>query len=221
MFAELLQTSFIMWPLLLSSVVAAAIIVERFWALRQNALLPTKLIQRLADWVQSHKNYATPLPYHKVNSSLARVLHALEYYPAKNLNDLKAHAKECCRDEVLKWERYLNTLGSIALITPLLGLLGTVIGMIKVFSVLMQGGIGQPELLAGGISEALVTTALGLSIAIPSMLCHRHFQRRIEEMEIALAKHVSHIVARLIPRQHHVASEHDRSVSMKTHTLAA
>ena len=83
-------------------------------------------------------------------------------------------------------ERYLNALGTIAATTPLLGLLGTVIGMIKVFSAITAVGVGDPQVLAGGISEALITTAAGLSVGIPSLMFHRYFLGKVNELTVAM-----------------------------------
>jgi biopolymer transport protein ExbB len=100
-------------------------------------------------------------------------------------------------------ERYLSTLGSVAAIAPLLGLLGTVIGMIKVFSAIQLAGIGNAPALAGGISEALITTAAGLSVAIPALFCHRFLVRKIDELAIDMQQDaqslVDHITARQVP----------------------
>jgi biopolymer transport protein ExbB len=90
------------------------------------------------------------------------------------------------RQVVHELERYLNTLGTIASIAPLLGLLGTVIGMIKVFAAIMTAGVGNPTVLAGGISEALITTAAGLSVAIPSLMFHRYFGGKVDRLVIKM-----------------------------------
>jgi biopolymer transport protein ExbB len=91
-------------------------------------------------------------------------------------------------------ERYLSTLGTIAAITPLLGLLGTVIGMIRVFTEIMVQGTGNPNALAGGISEALITTAAGLCVAIPAYACHRLFVRRVDTLVLALEQESAKLV---------------------------
>ena len=91
-------------------------------------------------------------------------------------------------------ERYLNALGTVAAITPLLGLLGTVIGMIKVFSAIRLEGTGNAAVLAGGISEALITTAAGLTVAIPSLFFYRFFQRRVDELVITMEQEALKLV---------------------------
>jgi biopolymer transport protein ExbB len=99
---------------------------------------------------------------------------------------MKESIEEIGRHQVHDMERYLNTLGTIAAITPLLGLLGTVIGMIKVFSVITAQGVGNPTVLSGGISEALITTAAGLSVGIPSLMFHRYLRGRVEELVVSM-----------------------------------
>ena len=94
---------------------------------------------------------------------------------------MRTSIEEVGRQVVHELERFLNTLGTIASIAPLLGLLGTVVGMIKVFSAIMLHGVGDPAVLAGGISEALITTAAGLTVAIPSLIFHRYFERLVDE----------------------------------------
>ena len=99
---------------------------------------------------------------------------------------MKEAIEEVGRQVVHELERYLNALGTVALITPLMGLLGTVIGMIKVFTVITVQGVGNPEVLADGISQALVTTATGISVAIPALLFYRYFQRRVDDLVITM-----------------------------------
>jgi biopolymer transport protein ExbB len=99
---------------------------------------------------------------------------------------MKEVIEEVGRQVVHELERYLNTLGTIASITPLLGLLGTVIGMIKVFAAITTSGVGDPGVLAGGISEALITTAAGLSVAIPSLMLYRYLRGKVEKLVIMM-----------------------------------
>ena len=111
---------------------------------------------------------------------------------------MKSAIEEVGRHVVHELERYLNALGTIAAITPLLGLLGTVIGMIKVFTVITVQGVGNPEVLAEGISQALITTATGLSVAIPALLFHRHFQRRVDDLVVTMEQEALKMVEVLL-----------------------
>jgi len=107
---------------------------------------------------------------------------------------MKESIEETGRHVVLELERFLNTLGTIASITPLMGLLGTVIGMIKVFAVITEQGVGDPTVLSGGISEALITTAAGLTVAIPSVAFHRYFRGRVNELVLEMEQEAIRMV---------------------------
>jgi biopolymer transport protein ExbB len=101
---------------------------------------------------------------------------------------MKEAIEDTGRQVVQELERFLNTLGTIASITPLLGLLGTVIGMIKVFTAITSLGVGNPTVLAGGISEALITTAAGLSVAIPSLMFYRYFRGKVDALVLKMVE---------------------------------
>ncbi len=172
----------LMLPIVLCSILAVAIIGERFWSLRKTRIVPEGLVEQVQQW---HKNgQLTTARIEEIGngSPLGKVLAA----GLVNLNHSREIMKESIEDTgrqvVAGLERFLNALGTIASITPLLGLLGTVIGMIKVFATITTQGIGDPGSLAGGISEALITTAAGLSVAIPSLMFYRFFRRRVDEL---------------------------------------
>lgn len=185
MLNNFLSVSWLMWPLLFASVLAAAIILTKFWLLRPSLMFPKPLIRYLNNEVALDKR--TNKLWH--SSTLGRIL---SVGLANN-----EHVETVARQEVLTWERYLNTLGSIAVLTPLIGLLGTVLGMITVFQVIMTEGAGQAELLAGGIAEALITTAAGLGIAIPSLLFYRYFNRRIDEYSVSLEGYIRALLPKI------------------------
>jgi biopolymer transport protein ExbB len=107
---------------------------------------------------------------------------------------MKSSIEEAASHVVHDLERYLNTLGTIAAVTPLLGLLGTVVGMIKVFTEIMAQGTGNASVLAGGISEALITTAAGLSVAIPALIMHRYFVGKINSIVVTLEQETIKLV---------------------------
>ena len=110
---------------------------------------------------------------------------------------MKERVEDIGRGVIHELERYLNMLGTIAAVTPLLGLLGTVIGMIKVFGVITAQGVGDPGVLAGGISEALITTAAGLTVAIPSLLFYRYFRARVDGLAVAMEQEALKMVEAL------------------------
>ena len=175
-----------MAPLILCSVLALAIIVERSWSLRQKRVIPNDIVGLI--W-RLHKEDcldATELNRIRRSSLLGRML----AIGAININHGRQVIKDSIEEEgrqvVYVMEKNLNTLGTIAAITPLIGLLGTVIGMIKVFNAITAQGIGDPVVLAGGISEALITTAAGMSVAIPALIFHRYYTGKVDEYVILM-----------------------------------
>ena len=168
-----------MAPILLCSILALAIILERGWALREDQVMPDGLMQQVQTWLQGGSLDAAHLDILRNSSELGQVLAAgLGRHPS-TLEERKLAIEDAGRRSVVHMERYLAALGTIAMITPLLGLLGTVWGLIVVFDQITVGGAGQPADLAGGIAQALVTTAAGLMIAIPAVIFHRYFHRRV------------------------------------------
>ena len=184
MFEIVKSGGWLMFPIILCSIVAFAIIGERLWSLQRNRIIPKHLVAQI--WHMQSKGHVTAEQISSVRNSspLGRVLAA----GLSNVNNsrevMKETIEETGRHVVHELERYMNSLGTIAAITPLLGLLGTVIGMIKVFSVITAQGVGNPAVLAGGISEALITTAAGLSVAIPSLMAHRYFRGLIDSLVV-------------------------------------
>ena len=184
---ELIQAGgWLIWPIILCSILAMAITVERLWSYRKSRVVPDYLLGEI--W-QLHRTGALDASHSesiKENSPLGRVLAAGLINIRHSRDVMKEAIEEEGRQVVHDLERYLNTLGTIAAIAPLLGLLGTVVGMIKVFSAITASGVGDPAVLAGGISEALITTAAGLSVAIPSLIAHRYLTGKVEELAIAM-----------------------------------
>jgi len=172
----------IMIPILLCSVAALAICVERSWSLRRSRITPKHLVAQVWSWIKNNQLDKNRLKQLKESSPLGEILAAGLVNHAHGRETMKESIKEAGRHTVLQLEKYLNTLGTIAQITPLLGLLGTVIGMIKVFTVITVQGTGDANALAGGISQALITTAVGLAIAIPALVFYRFFERRVDEL---------------------------------------
>ena len=186
MFELIKAGGWLMLPILLCSVVAFAISVERLIALRRETILPKGLLGYV--WALYNERQLTADHLNQIrNKSALGTLIVAGLNNAKHGRDVMKEAIEQAASGVIhKMERYLNFLGTIAAITPLLGLLGTVIGMIKVFTEIMVQGTGNANVLAGGISEALLTTAAGLCVAIPALVMHRYFQRRITELVVEM-----------------------------------
>lgn len=174
----------IMFPLLLCSVLALAIIIERFWTLRVSRLAPKALVNELWGWIKKKELNSKRLRELKEAAPIGRVLAAGLVNAKHGREIMKESIQEEASHVVHEMERFLTALGTIAVIAPLLGLLGTVIGMIKVFAQLQLEGAGNAAALAGGISEALITTAAGLTVAIPALIFHRYFLRRVDEIVV-------------------------------------
>jgi len=176
----------LMLPIILCSIVAVAIIGERLWALQRKKIIPKHLVAQIWHWHSMGQLKDEQITQIRKSSPLGRVLAAGLSNMHHSRDVMKESIEEIGRHEVHDMERYLNTLGTIAAVSPLLGLLGTVIGMIKVFSVITMQGVGNPTVLSGGISEALITTAAGLSVAIPSLMLYRYIRGRVEELVVSM-----------------------------------
>ena len=188
MFELLKAGGLLMWPLLICSILSLAIILERLWFLRTRRIIPTQLVARVRAWDEAGALDANILDKLRAGSPLGRILAAGLANRHQDRDVMKESIEEVGRHEVHDLECFLNALGTIAVITPLLGLLGTVIGMIKVFEVITALGIGDPGVLAAGISEALITTATGLTIAIPSLMFYRYFRGRVEALVVTMER---------------------------------
>lgn len=186
MFELIKNGGWLMWPIILCSIGAMGIIGERFWSLQRKKILPAELVPSIWQLHRSNRLDDVALRRIKISSPLGAVLSAGLANSGHGREIMKVSIEEAGRQVVHDLERYLNTLGTIASVTPLLGLLGTVVGMIKVFSAIMVHGVGDPGVLAGGISEALITTAAGLTVAIPSLIFHRFFERLVDEYVVKM-----------------------------------
>ncbi len=184
MFELLRAGGFLIWPILLCSVIALAIVIERFASLRTNNIAPAALTEKVGKLLKKGSLDSKTIHEIEEHSPLGQVLAAGLKNPNQHRVVVKEAVEEAGRHVVHDLEKHLQTLGTIAAVTPLLGLLGTVIGMIKVFSAITTFGVGDPQALAEGISEALVTTAAGLSVGIPSLMFHRYFRGRVNELTV-------------------------------------
>lgn len=176
----------LMLPILLCSVLALAIVAERFWSLQRKRIVPPHLVAQVWHWHRNGEIDDQRIEALGKSSPLGRVLAAGLLNREHPREIMKESVEESGRQVVHELERYLNTLGTIASITPLLGLLGTVIGMIHVFTAITSAGVGNPTVLAGGISQALITTAAGLSVAIPALMFYRYFRGRVDELVLKM-----------------------------------
>jgi len=184
-------------PLLGCSVVAAAIILERLWTLQQKRVLPRDLSAKVWEWVKGNQLNDEHIEALSRSSSLGEILAAALANRHRDPDFVKERVQDTGRHVVHEMERFLTTLGTIAAISPLLGLLGTVVGMIKVFAAITTHGVGNPTVLAGGISEALITTAAGLTVAIPSLIAFRYLRSRIDSLVVQMEKEAVKLVDRI------------------------
>ncbi len=186
MFEFIRAGGLLMWPIILCSVIALAITLERLWSFRRKRVVPDHLLPQIWKLYKSKELDRQRVLAIRENSPLGRLLAT----GLTNLHHSRDVMKEAIEEEgrqvVHDLEHYLNALGTIAAIAPLLGLLGTVFGMIEVFAAITDAGVGNPAVLAGGISKALITTAAGLSVAIPSLIAHRYLTGRVDELAIAM-----------------------------------
>ncbi len=176
----------LMVPILICSVLAMAIIGERFWTLQSHRIIPRHLVARSWSLVRDRKMSSDEVLRLREDSPLGRVLAAGLVNMHQSREVMMEAIEDAGRHEAHGLERFLNSLGTIAAITPLLGLLGTVIGMIKVFSAITTEGVGNAPALAGGISEALITTAAGLTVAIPALIAYRYFSGLVDKYVVAM-----------------------------------
>ena len=184
----------LIWPLLLCSVISLAIICERLWSLQRKRIIPANMVKFVWEWHKKKSLDAQRLDMLRKSSPLGRVLAAGLNNMGQSREMMKESIEEVGRHVAHDLERYLNTLGTIASISPLLGLLGTVVGMIKVFAVITAQGVGDPAVLAEGISEALITTAVGLTVAIPSLMFYRYFRGRVDELVVTMEQEALKLV---------------------------
>ncbi len=176
----------LMLPIILCSILAIAITIERFWTLASARITPRYVLAQVWTWIKNNQLDAGKLRELRQSSPLGQLLAAgllsSKHGRAAMIEGIELAAAQVVHD----LERYLNTLGTIAAITPLLGLLGTVVGMIRVFNEIMLQGTGNAGALAGGISQALISTAAGLTVAIPTFMLHRYFIRRVDALVLSL-----------------------------------
>jgi len=200
---EIVQAGgWLMLPIIACSVIAAAIILERLWTLQEKRVLPKHIVAYVREWMQHNELEPEHLQKLHQSSPLGQILAAGLASRGESRDIVRERIEDSGRHVVHELERYLNPLHTIASISPLLGLLGTVIGMIKVFAAIMANGVGNPASLAGGISEALITTAAGLSVAIPALIGHRYLRGRVDGLVVKMEKEAWRFLETLPTREY-------------------
>jgi biopolymer transport protein ExbB len=206
----------LMIPLFICSVISIAIIAERFWSLQKKRIAPGELVTQIWQWLQYKQVDEHRIKALQANSPLGQVLAAGLIARNSSRDITKESIQDVGRHVTVAMERNLNTLGTIAAISPLIGLLGTVIGMIKVFAVITAEGVGNPETLAGGISEALITTATGLVVAIPSLIFYRYFRGKINKLVVGMEEQAMQLIEILHGERQFDVDEETRRESVTT-----
>ncbi|MEY2333216.1 MotA/TolQ/ExbB proton channel family protein [Acidithiobacillus ferrianus] len=196
---ELFQLGgFVLPILILLAIVSLAIVGNRFWVLRRARIAPADLAARAGDLIEAGKVQQAVKVLYENDTPLARMMLVALQQVGQPREVIKEVVEESGRHEVAHLDRYLNFLGSIAGVAPLLGLLGTVFGIMHAFAAIGMVGAGDPKALAGGISEALITTASGLIVAIPSLMFYRYFKGRVDVLVLAIEKEALKLVNLLV-----------------------
>ncbi len=194
MFELITSGGIMMFPLILSSIIALAIIIERFLSLRVSKVVPSSDIERARKLAGINKLSDVQIDELRNGSLLGRVLATGLESRELPRHIMKENVEEAGRHVVQELERYLPALGTIITIAPMMGLLGTVLGMIGVFSAINTAGVGNPQQMAGGISEALVTTVVGLLIAITALVFERYFKAKVDSFVAVMEREALRLI---------------------------
>jgi biopolymer transport protein ExbB len=178
----ILKGGIFMYPIILCSIIALAVFLERLWVLRRKHIIPDEFIRNVGDLLRQQKVSEALFLCQGDTSSISNIFSAGLKNIGRGLWLVKEAIEERGGREAVILEKRVGILATIANLTPLLGLLGTVSGMIKTFNVISVQGVGNPTALAGGIAEALITTATGLCVAIPTLVCHRILKDKAESL---------------------------------------
>ncbi len=189
-----------MWPIIICSIAAVAIILERLWTLQSSRVIPRDLSQKVWNWIEADQLSDKLVLALEQNSPLGKLLAIGLANRDKPRALMVERLQDGGRHVVHELERFLNTLGTIAAVAPLLGLLGTVAGIIHAFNAITANGLGDPRTLSGGIGEALITTAAGLTVAIPSLIAYRFLRGKVERLVIRMEKEAMKLVDALDDR---------------------
>ncbi|HEX2666739.1 MAG TPA: MotA/TolQ/ExbB proton channel family protein [Gammaproteobacteria bacterium] len=201
MFEIIKAGGWIMVPLLLCSVMAVGIIAERLWSLQVARVAPEHLAAQVWQWIRNGEFTEERMQALRTGSPLGRLLAIGILHRSSEREVLNDAISDAGRHIVHELDRYLITLGSIATISPLLGLLGTVLGIMHVFAAISVTGLGNPTALAGGISQALITTVVGLTVAIPAYVAHRALRGRVEDLVVRMERETMRLMNALQGRQ--------------------
>ncbi|MCE2452175.1 MAG: MotA/TolQ/ExbB proton channel family protein [Nitrospinae bacterium] len=197
MFEFLARGGVLMIPLGVCSILALAIVLERTLNLRTKKIIQLDILQQVRDLVAENQVSDAMTLCRRYPSVMGRILLVTIANHDRNREELRSVVEDAGRQEVTTLDRNLGALGTIAAIAPLLGLTGTVFGMIRTFAIISEKGIAHPSQLAGGISEALITTATGLVIAIPTLIFYNYFTNKADRLILEIEKHSYRVVETL------------------------
>ena len=189
-----LKGGIFMYPILLCSITALAIFIERLWNLRRSQVVPLEFVQEVESFLRKGNIPEAVMRCQHNRSSIARILLVAIKNYGKRRETLKEYLEEIGRQETALLERFVEGLGTITGVSTLLGLLGTISGMIKMFSVVSTQTVVNPTTLAGGISEALITTYAGLTVAIPALVMYKYLQSRTNALILEMEDHSIRLV---------------------------
>ena len=197
MFELIRSGGWVMWPIILCSIAALAITGERLWSLQKKYVTPSNLLAQAQQWLARGELDEARVNLLRESSPLGRILAAGLINRDHERVIIKEVIEDAGRHVAPELERYLRPLGTIAGVSPFLGLLGTVLGMIQMFSGIGSQGVGDPSIVAGGIAQALITTAAGLTVAIPSLMFYRYFRGRVDALLLDMEQEALKLVETL------------------------
>lgn len=190
----ILSGGFFIWPIIACSIIALTLIIERWWVLQPKRVAPPAMLAQVWIWLKGDKIDADKLRQLRVTAPLGQIVATGLSNAHLGRDVMKASIEDAAGKVIHDLEKHLDVIGTIAMISPLLGLLGTVVGMIEVFSQIVLRGTGDPNVLAGGISQALITTAAGLCVAIPSVIAHRYYLRKVDDIVVNMEQETIKLV---------------------------
>jgi biopolymer transport protein ExbB len=200
----------VMWPIIALSITAAAILLERLWSLQDERVIPRELTNKVWKLVESGQLTEKHVAALAQNSALGQILAAGLANRHRSRDYIKEAIEDTGRHVVHELERFLNLLGTIAAVSPLMGLLGTVIGIITAFNAITHQGVGDPKVLSGGIGQALIATAAGLIVAIPSLMGYRYLRGKVDALVISMEKEALKLVRALDERRSDLLIDHEQ-----------
>ncbi len=190
----LMKGGVVMIPIALCSLISLAIFLDRLFYLRRGKIIPPELVEEVEGLIRESKIQEAIYICRRSSSSMSAIILAGISNLGRPREIIKETIEEVGRREVASLGRFSTVLGTVASISPLLGLLGTVTGMIKVFQVISVQGVGNPGSLAGGISEAMISTAAGLVVAIPTLVIYRYFTSKVDMLVMEMEENSMSLV---------------------------